>query len=61
MLFLYPDDPLPIMQAKLTLANCRTALALYPQLSREKLDTVIQRAYAVLDQEEARDHARDRN
>ena len=51
MLFLHPDDPFPILQAKMDLANCRTALALYPQLSRESLDRVIQRAYAVLDAE----------
>ena len=54
MLYLRPDDTLPTMLAKLDLENCRTALALYPQLSRESLDRVMKRAYAVLNQEEVR-------
>ena len=33
------------------LANCRSALALYPHISRHAIDRMIQRAYAVLDAE----------
>ena len=51
MLFMNPDDPFPIMQAKMDLANCRSALALYPHISRHAIDRMIQHAYAVLDAE----------
>ena len=51
MLFLHPDDPLPILQAKMDLENCRSALWQYPHLSRDRIARGIQRAYAVLDAE----------
>ena len=50
MLFLMNrTDSLPVLMAKLDLANCRTALEGYPQLNRQRLEAVIQRAYQILE------------
>ena len=48
MLFLSEHDSLDTMQAKLDLANVRTAYALYPQVNRDMLAAVVKRAYAIL-------------
>ena len=58
MLYLRPDDTLPTMLAKLDLENCRSALALYPHISRHAIDRMIQRANAVLDAEMTVAHGR---